>query len=109
MLRGHTFNDAWVIFDEAQNATAKQMKLFLTRFGKNCKMIVDADPYDQCDIGDGAMSGFIDAWELMLGHPKNRLHRVHPRRHRALRHVPRHPPPLQHQEGHTEPWLPPTP
>lgn len=68
MLRGHTFNDAWVIFDEAQNATPKQMKLFLTRFGKNCKMIVDADPYDQCDLGDGALSGFIDAWEVMRGH-----------------------------------------
>lgn len=67
MLRGHTFNNAWVIFDEAQNATPKQMKLFLTRFGKNCKMIVDADPYDQCDIGDGNMSGFVDAWELMRG------------------------------------------
>jgi phosphate starvation-inducible PhoH-like protein len=70
MLRGHTFNNTWVLFDEAQNATPKQMKLFLTRFGKNCKMIVDADPYDQCDIGDGHMTGFVDAWELMKGHPK---------------------------------------
>lgn len=69
MLRGHTFNDAWVIFDEAQNATPKQMKLFLTRFGKNCKMIVDADPYEQCDLPEGAMSGFIDAWEVMRSHP----------------------------------------
>jgi phosphate starvation-inducible PhoH-like protein len=69
MLRGHTFNDAFVIFDEAQNATKKQMKLFLTRFGKNCKMVVDADPYEQCDIGDGSMSGFVDGWETMHGHP----------------------------------------
>jgi phosphate starvation-inducible PhoH-like protein len=68
MLRGHTFNDAFVIFDEAQNATKKQMKLFLTRFGKNCKMVVDADPYEQCDIGEGSMSGFVDGWEVMKGH-----------------------------------------
>lgn len=69
MLRGHTFNDAFVIFDEAQNATKKQMKLFLTRFGENCKMVIDADPYEQCDIGDGSMSGFVDGWEVMKGHP----------------------------------------
>jgi phosphate starvation-inducible PhoH-like protein len=68
MLRGHTFNDALVIFDEAQNATPKQMKLFLTRFGKNCKMIVDADPYDQCDLPEGTRSGFVDGWEVMKGH-----------------------------------------
>lgn len=68
MLRGHTFNDAWVIFDEAQNATPKQMKLFLTRFGENCKMIVDADPYDQCDLPEGTKSGFLDAWDVMKGH-----------------------------------------
>lgn len=69
MLRGHTFNDTWVLFDEAQNATPKQMKLFLTRFGENCKMIVDADPYDQCDLPAGSLSGFIDAMNVMKGHP----------------------------------------
>lgn len=66
MLRGHTFNDAFVILDEAQNVTPKQMKLFLTRIGRNAKVIVDGDPYDQTDI-DG-MSGMDDAWDVMMGH-----------------------------------------
>lgn len=68
MLRGHTFNDAFVIFDEAQNATPKQMKLFLTRIGKNVKVIVDGDPYDQTDIQ--GTSGMDDAWDVMRGHPQ---------------------------------------
>lgn len=67
MLRGHTFNDAFVIFDEAQNATPSQMKLFLTRIGQNVKVIVDGDPFDQKDIA--GLSGFDDAWRVMEGHP----------------------------------------
>ncbi len=67
-LRGHTFNDCWVLFDEAQNATPKQMKLFLTRIGKNCKVIVDGDPDEQMDIQ--GQSGFADAWDRMWGHPQ---------------------------------------
>lgn len=68
MLRGHTFNDAFVILDEAQNVTPKQMKLFLTRIGKNAKVIVDGDPYDQTDIQ--GRSGMDDAWDVMKGHPQ---------------------------------------
>lgn len=67
-LRGHTFKDCWVIFDEAQNATPNQMKLVLTRFGENCKMIVDGDPDEQKDIPGG--SGFDDAWYRMRNHPQ---------------------------------------
>lgn len=48
-LRGKTFNDSICIFDEAQNATLTQLKLFLTRIGKNSKIIITGDPY-QSDI-----------------------------------------------------------
>ena len=48
-LRGRTFDDSICIFDESQNATMKQLKLFLTRFGKNSKVIVTGDP-GQSDI-----------------------------------------------------------
>lgn len=43
-MRGRTFDDAVCIFDEAQNATKAQLKLFLTRFGKNSKVIITGDP-----------------------------------------------------------------
>lgn len=49
-MRGRTFDDAVCIFDEAQNATMLQMKLFLTRFGENSKVIITGDP-TQSDIG----------------------------------------------------------
>ena len=49
-MRGRTFDDAVCIFDEAQNATMTQLKLFLTRFGENSKIIITGDP-SQSDIG----------------------------------------------------------
>jgi phosphate starvation-inducible PhoH-like protein len=57
-MRGTTFKDAVVILDEAQNTTPAEMKMFLTRIGENCTVIVDGDP-DQCDL-DGP-SGLNDA------------------------------------------------
>jgi phosphate starvation-inducible protein PhoH and related proteins len=57
-MRGMTFNDCWVILDEAQNVTPAQMKMFLTRIGENCKVIICGDS-DQVDIGD--TSGLDDA------------------------------------------------
>jgi phosphate starvation-inducible protein PhoH and related proteins len=57
-MRGSTFNDALVILDEAQNCTPAEMKMFLTRMGRNCTMVIDGDP-DQCDL-DGP-SGLSDA------------------------------------------------
>lgn len=53
-MRGRTFHDAVCIFDEAQNATAMQLKLFLTRFGENSKVIVTGDP-EQSDL-EGAVA-----------------------------------------------------
>lgn len=43
-MRGRTLNNCVVILDEAQNTTPEQMKLFLTRAGRNCKMIIEGDP-----------------------------------------------------------------
>lgn len=48
-MRGRTFNDAICIFDEAQNASYQQLKLFLSRFGQNTQVIVTGDP-DQSDL-----------------------------------------------------------
>lgn len=48
-MRGRTFNDSICIFDEAQNATYTQLKLFLSRFGENSKVIVTGDP-EQSDL-----------------------------------------------------------
>jgi phosphate starvation-inducible PhoH-like protein len=53
-MRGITFNDCWVLLDEAQNLTHKQFKMFLTRIGENCKVIISGDP-DQDDIGGGGL------------------------------------------------------
>jgi phosphate starvation-inducible PhoH-like protein len=47
--RGRTFHDSVCIFDEAQNATKQQLKLFLTRFGQNSKVIITGDP-EQSDL-----------------------------------------------------------
>ncbi|MDP9155286.1 MAG: PhoH family protein [Pseudomonadota bacterium] len=48
-MRGRTFKDAFVVMDEAQNATPEQMKLFLTRIGENCTVVVNGDE-TQVDI-----------------------------------------------------------
>jgi len=63
-LRGKTFNDAFVVLDEAQNCTAAQLKMFLTRIGENCRVVVNGD-IRQSDIGH--QSGLQDAIDR-LGH-----------------------------------------
>lgn len=65
-LRGATFNDAIVILDEAQNCTPAEMKMFLTRIGKNCTVIVDGD-LDQCDLNE--RNGLVDALERLHSVP----------------------------------------
>lgn len=66
-MRGRTLADAFVILDEAQNTTREQMKMFLTRFGQNSRMVVCGDP-KQVDIpGGDRMSGLIDAVERLDG------------------------------------------
>jgi phosphate starvation-inducible PhoH-like protein len=59
-MRGRTLADAFVILDEAQNTTPMQMKMFLTRFGQNSRMVVCGDP-KQVDLPDIGKSGLADA------------------------------------------------
>lgn len=54
-MRGRTFENAVVILDEAQNVTAAQMKMFLTRLGENVTVIVNGD-ITQCDLPRGVRS-----------------------------------------------------
>ena len=66
-MRGRTLADAFVILDEAQNTTQAQMKMFLTRFGMNSRMVICGDPR-QVDIPGGeAMSGLADAVKKLEG------------------------------------------
>ncbi len=66
-MRGRTLSDAFIILDEAQNTTREQMKMFLTRFGQNSRMIVCGDPR-QVDIpGGDRMSGLADAVDKLEG------------------------------------------
>jgi phosphate starvation-inducible PhoH-like protein len=55
-MRGRTLADAFVILDEAQNATREQLKMFLTRLGEGSKMVVNGD-VTQIDLPGGARSG----------------------------------------------------
>ncbi len=59
-MRGRTLSRAFVVLDEAQNATIPQMKMFLTRLGQDSKMAITGDE-SQVDLPDAARSGFIDA------------------------------------------------
>jgi phosphate starvation-inducible protein PhoH and related proteins len=63
-MRGRTLANAVVILDEAQNTTAMQMKMFLTRLGENSRMIVTGDP-SQVDLPSGQMSGLAEATRLL--------------------------------------------
>ena len=65
-MRGRTLADAFVILDEAQNTTPSQMKMFLTRFGQNSRMVVCGDP-KQVDLPDPAKSGLADAVSRLEG------------------------------------------
>ena len=63
-MRGRTLDNAFVILDEAQNTTHAQMKMFLTRMGKNAKFIITGDP-GQVDLPRKTISGLQDAVKLL--------------------------------------------
>jgi phosphate starvation-inducible PhoH-like protein len=66
-MRGRTLADAFVILDEAQNTTPAQMKMFLTRFGQNSRMVICGDP-NQTDLPGGVgASGLADATVRLEG------------------------------------------
>ena len=63
-MRGRTLDDSFIILDEAQNTTAEQMKMFLTRLGFNSKMVVTGD-VTQIDLPDGKRSGLKEAVKIL--------------------------------------------
>uniref|UniRef100_A0A832LJL4 PhoH-like protein n=1 Tax=Ignavibacterium album TaxID=591197 RepID=A0A832LJL4_9BACT len=65
-MRGRTLNNAFVILDEAQNATDLQMKMFLTRLGANSKAIITGD-ITQIDLPSKTKSGLVQAKEILQG------------------------------------------
>jgi phosphate starvation-inducible protein PhoH and related proteins len=65
-MRGRTLNDSFIILDEAQNSTAEQMKMVLTRQGSNSKMVVNGD-VTQIDLPMGRRSGLLDALDVLRG------------------------------------------
>lgn len=67
-MRGRTLNDSYIILDEAQNTTCEQMKMFLTRFGDNSRVIVTGD-LTQIDLPAGKKSGLKEAVEVLQDVP----------------------------------------
>lgn len=65
-MRGRTFNNSVIILDEAQNATATQMKMFLTRMGRNSKLIITGD-ITQIDLPRRSDSGLVQIQEVLKG------------------------------------------
>ncbi|MFZ2448439.1 MAG: PhoH family protein [Syntrophobacteraceae bacterium] len=65
-MRGRTLNDAFVILDEAQNTTAEQMKMFLTRLGLGSKAVITGD-ITQIDLPENKTSGLVEAIDLLQG------------------------------------------
>ncbi len=63
-MRGRTLNNAYVILDEAQNATGMQMKMFLTRLGPNSKSIITGD-ITQIDLPSYSQSGLVQVKEIL--------------------------------------------
>jgi len=63
-MRGRTLNDAFIILDEAQNCTAEQMKMFLTRLGFDSKAVITGD-ITQSDLPDGKPIGLLQAQDIL--------------------------------------------
>jgi phosphate starvation-inducible PhoH-like protein len=63
-MRGTTFRNSFVILDEAQNTSPEQIRMFLTRIGENCKVVITGDPF-QTDIR--GKNGLVDACERLDG------------------------------------------
>ncbi len=65
-MRGRTLSNAFVVLDEAQNATAMQMKMFLTRLGEGSRMVITGDR-TQVDLPRGTTSGLAEAERILKG------------------------------------------
>ena len=65
-MRGRTLKNSFAILDEAQNATTTQIKMFLTRIGKNSKLVVNGDP-SQIDLPNKNYSGLTESQSILKG------------------------------------------
>jgi phosphate starvation-inducible PhoH-like protein len=82
-MRGRTLNDSFVILDEAQNTTAEQMKMFLTRLGFGSKIVVTGD-ITQVDLPAGQSSGLRVVQDILDGIPD--IHFARLTSHDVVRH-----------------------
>jgi phosphate starvation-inducible PhoH-like protein len=82
-MRGRTLNNAFVILDEAQNASGMQMKMFLTRLGANSKAIITGD-ITQIDLPANTVSGLVQIREIL--HNIEGIHFVYFDRNDVVRH-----------------------
>jgi phosphate starvation-inducible protein PhoH and related proteins len=67
-MRGRTLNESFIILDEAQNTTAEQMKMFLTRLGFGSRAVVNGD-VTQIDLPSGQRSGLVEIQDVLRGVP----------------------------------------
>lgn len=68
-MRGRTLSNAFIVLDEAQNATASQIKMFMTRMGENSKVIITGDP-SQSDLPGGKPDGLDEALRVLANLPE---------------------------------------
>lgn len=88
-MRGRTLNHAFILIDEAQNTTAMQMKMILTRLGPHSKMIITGDR-SQIDLPRKQRSGLIEALKILQGVQGIGFVELHERdvvRHRLVKHI----------------------
>ncbi|MBQ4324627.1 MAG: PhoH family protein [Clostridia bacterium] len=88
-MRGRTLDNSFIILDEAQNTTAEQMKMFLTRLGNQSKAVVTGDP-SQTDLPGGKKSGLAIASKILGGIKEIQIHRFTERdvvRHRLVQEI----------------------
>jgi phosphate starvation-inducible protein PhoH and related proteins len=88
-MRGRTLSDAFVILDEAQNATTAQMKMFLTRLGVNSKAVITGDK-TQIDLPEREQSGLVQIERILSGIEGIGFHYFHEAdvvRHRLVREI----------------------
>ena len=77
-MRGRTLDNCFVIMDEAQNTTASQLKMFLTRLGPSAKAIITGD-LSQVDLPRNQQSGLRRAVDLFVSHQRHRYRPAHGR------------------------------
>ena len=74
-MRGRTFDDAFILLDEAQNTTPEQMKMFLTRMGNGSRAVVTGD-ITQTDLDNKITSGLVRVIDILKGLPGVAFHRL---------------------------------